>query len=225
MQLSKDQIDQLFAFTKKKMVHWHDLQVEIVDHLAERIEEEMNADSKLGFDAALAKVYAGFGIFGFAKIVQERENKLHTLGKRNFLNKLLQQLSWPTLMRTICIFLVVYLATTSLSQIQYGYTAAAALVISVVALLYRDKVLYKVKKKLVMLYNPFDFISIIFFQLELNIIFHFLFDQGEIASQPIKYPLLIAIVSSVCIYAFIAQYLIKNELKNEAKKLYPEAFA
>lgn len=225
MQLSKDQIDQLFAFTKKKMVHWHDLQVEIVDHLAERIEEEMNADSKLGFDAALAKVYAGFGIFGFAKIVQERENKLHTLGKRNFLNKLLQQLSWPTLMRTICIFLVVYLATTSLSQIQYGYTAAAALVISVVALLYRDKVLYKVKKKLVMLYNPFDFISIIFFQLELNIIFHFLFDQGEIASQPIKYPLVIAIVSSVCIYAFIAQYLIKNELKNEAKKLYPEAFA
>ena len=58
MQLSKDQIDQLFAFTKKKMVHWHDLQVEIVDHLAERIEEEMNADSKLGFDDALAKVYA-----------------------------------------------------------------------------------------------------------------------------------------------------------------------
>ena len=73
MQLSKEQIDHLFAFTKRKMVHWYDLQVEIVDHLAERMEEEMNADSKLGFDAALAKVYAGFGIFGFAKIVQQRE--------------------------------------------------------------------------------------------------------------------------------------------------------
>ena len=225
MQLSKDQIDQLFAFTKKKMVHWHDLQVEIVDHLAERMEEEMIADTKLSFDAALAKVYAGFGIFGFAKIVQERENSLYSLGKRNFSKKMLQQLSWPTFLRTFCIFLILYLATTSLSQIQFGYTAAAALVIGAVALLYRDKVLFKAKKKLVMLYNPFDFISAIFFQLELNIIFYFLFDQRGIASQPIKYPLVIAIVSSVCIYAFIAQYLIKNELKNEAKKLYPEAFA
>ncbi len=88
MQLSKDQIDQLFAFTKRKMVHWYDLQVELVDHLAERIEEEMNADPKLSFDAALAKVYAGFGIFGFAKIVQERSKSLYDLGKRNFSKKM-----------------------------------------------------------------------------------------------------------------------------------------
>ena len=137
----------------------------------------------------------------------------------------MQQLSWPTLIRTICIFLVAYLATTSLSQIQFGYTAAIALVIGAVALLYRDKVLYKAKKKLVMLYNPFDFISAILFQFAFQIILNFLFDSSEFTHNPIKYPLVIAIISSLCIYAFMAQYLIKNELKNEAKKLYPEAFA
>ena len=42
MTLTHKQIDQLFAFTKKKMVRYYDLQVELVDHLAARIEEEMD---------------------------------------------------------------------------------------------------------------------------------------------------------------------------------------
>ena len=65
MQLSSKEIDLLFEFTKKKLVHWYDLQVELVDHLAARIEEEMQADQKLSFEQALEKVYKGFGLFGF----------------------------------------------------------------------------------------------------------------------------------------------------------------
>ncbi len=118
-----------------------------------------------------------------------------------------------------------YVAATSLNRIQFGSLAAAAMVIGAVALLYRDRMLYRSKKKLMMLYNPFDFISCIFFQVELNIVFRFLFDRSEISSQSLNYPLVIAIASSLCIYAFIAQYLIKSELREEAKKLYPEAFA
>ena len=56
MKLSKDEIEKLFAFTKRKLVHWYDLQVEIVDHLAERIEEEMTLDEINSLNNELPKI-------------------------------------------------------------------------------------------------------------------------------------------------------------------------
>jgi hypothetical protein len=44
MTLNQEQIEALFRFCEKKSVRYYDLQVELVDHLAERIEEEMKAD-------------------------------------------------------------------------------------------------------------------------------------------------------------------------------------
>lgn len=76
MQLTDQQIQELFRFCEKKYVRYYDLQVELVDHLAERIEEEMGLDPLLSFEAALQKVYKGFGLFGFAHIVREKENAL-----------------------------------------------------------------------------------------------------------------------------------------------------
>ena len=76
MTLSNEQIQQLFLFTEKKFVRWYDLQVELVDHLANKIEAEMEANSTLSFERALGNVYAGFGIFGFAQIVREKEDSL-----------------------------------------------------------------------------------------------------------------------------------------------------
>lgn len=38
MQLTKEQIQSLFTFTKQHFVEWYDLQCELVDHLANDIE-------------------------------------------------------------------------------------------------------------------------------------------------------------------------------------------
>ena len=72
MALDQQHIEELFAFTRKEYVHWYDLQVELVDHLASGIEEEMAADPRLDFQRALEKVYGRFGIFGFSEIVKEK---------------------------------------------------------------------------------------------------------------------------------------------------------
>ena len=82
MTLTKEQIAALFIFTEKKMVRWYDLQTELVDHLATAIERKMSENSKCSFEDALAYVYAGFGIFGFAKIVQMKEVQLRKENKR-----------------------------------------------------------------------------------------------------------------------------------------------
>ena len=104
--LSEVEIDKLFQFTEKKMVHWYDLQIEIVDHLAASIEDEMSDDSNLTFDLALEKVYKGFGIFGFAKIVQERQIQLAKMAKNKWWKEFLNLFKWPNAL--LCRMLVKY---------------------------------------------------------------------------------------------------------------------
>ena len=103
MSLSKEQIHHLFLFTEKKFVRWYDLQVELVDHLANKIEAEMEADKTLSFERALGNVYAGFGIFGFSKIVREKEEALRKANNRLLLKEIAYQFNWPNVIRSFTI--------------------------------------------------------------------------------------------------------------------------
>ena len=51
-----------------------DVQYEILDHVACKIEELMAQDSKLSLEAAFAKVHASFGIFGFSSLEESYLN-------------------------------------------------------------------------------------------------------------------------------------------------------
>lgn len=76
--LTPDQIQAIFDFTSKKYIKYYDVQLELVDHIANKIEELQVGDPKLSFDQALQQVYKSFGIFGFTKV---QENKMHQLQK------------------------------------------------------------------------------------------------------------------------------------------------
>src|SRR5690242_5049065 len=80
MQLSDDQIQYLFKFTEKKSVRWYDLQIELVDHLASRIEE---------------KVYKEFGLFGFSKIIQAKQAELQRGVRKIWWREVRGFFSWP----------------------------------------------------------------------------------------------------------------------------------
>ena len=108
MTLSKEQIEQLFIFTQKKFVHWYDLQVELVDHLANKIEAEMAANKALSFERALGNVYASFGIFGFAKIVSEKQEALRKANNKLLWNAIKAEFWWPNLIRSAAILIIVY---------------------------------------------------------------------------------------------------------------------
>jgi len=82
MKLSKEQIEELFTFTHKKGVRWYDLQCELVDHLALQIEAEISKDPHLSFEEAVKIIYKRFGIFGFSKIVQEKEAQVRKQGNK-----------------------------------------------------------------------------------------------------------------------------------------------
>ena len=60
MTLSKEQIENLYAFTRKHFVEYYDLQTELVDHMANDIEVILEKDSSLNFEQAREKAFKKF---------------------------------------------------------------------------------------------------------------------------------------------------------------------
>lgn len=69
-ELTPTQIDALYAFVERKNVKFYDLQIELVDHLASRMEQKWVEKPTLSFEEALSSVYAEFGTKSFNEFVQ-----------------------------------------------------------------------------------------------------------------------------------------------------------
>jgi hypothetical protein len=78
MKLTTEQIDQLYTFTRQHYVEWYDLQSELVDHLANAIESELQENPKSTFDEVLNMEFQKFGVFGFMGVVEEKQKFLGT---------------------------------------------------------------------------------------------------------------------------------------------------
>jgi len=76
MELSIEQIERLYRFTREHYVEWYDLQTELVDHLAFSIEEQWAKNPKLPFEEALQVEFKKFGVFGFMDVVEKRQTAL-----------------------------------------------------------------------------------------------------------------------------------------------------
>lgn len=76
MKLTPEQIERLYQFTRQHFVEWYDLQTELVDHLANAIEEQWQENPKLDFEEVLQKEFKKFGVFGFMDVVEKRQASL-----------------------------------------------------------------------------------------------------------------------------------------------------
>lgn len=72
MKLTEQHIDQLYTFTRKHFVDYYDLQTELVDHLAQGIEQNWEKNATISFDDALSAEFKKFGVFGFSDVVEQR---------------------------------------------------------------------------------------------------------------------------------------------------------
>ncbi|WP_247232536.1 hypothetical protein [Telluribacter sp. SYSU D00476] len=96
--LTDAQIDALYSFVKKKNVDYYDLQLELVDHLASEVEQQMAAEPSVSFEAALQKVYARFGIFGFTEVLEQKHRALVRRDARVWWNQLKALFRLPLLL-------------------------------------------------------------------------------------------------------------------------------
>lgn len=96
--LTTDQIKSLFQFCEKHFVKYYDVQVELVDHLANAIELEIAKDPKISFERALEKVHDSFGIMGFAPLVAAKEKMAEKQSRKLFLRLFMDQFKWPKIL-------------------------------------------------------------------------------------------------------------------------------
>ncbi len=237
MTLSKEQIEQLFTFTKKKFVHWYDLQVELVDHLANKIEAEMEGDAGLTFERALSNVYASFGIFGFAKIVSERQEALRKANNKLLLKEIVEQFTWPNLVRSLAVLAAIFtiafevniktvaVLTLAIYFLDIAFIGRNSLIKFRLLTLKKSKTKTARKKNLLILQNlpAFSFAGIIYLQFMLMRYFKVLFVDNENFSAGFKIYFSILLFLGILINGSAKK--VSQGILNKAKQLYPEAFA
>src|SRR5690606_5256014 len=108
--LTQEQIQQLFDFTRQHFVEHYDVQVELVDHLANAIEAQWSENPDISFDDALQTEFKKFGIFGFSSLVEQKQSELYTHYLKMMWKEMVQFVSIPKIILTIGLYFVVFTA-------------------------------------------------------------------------------------------------------------------
>ncbi|WP_264520058.1 hypothetical protein [Flavobacterium sp. N1994] len=116
MKLSAEQIEKLYDFTRLHYVEYYDLQSELVDHLANAIEEQWIVNPKLSFEEALRVEFKKFGVFGFMEVVEKRQAALNKKYNKMVLRELKTFFSIPKIMATFSGIGLVYYVVKSFQE-------------------------------------------------------------------------------------------------------------
>lgn len=226
MKLTTQQIDQLYTFTRKHYVEWYDLQSELVDHLANAIENEWQENPNLTFDEALNKEFDKFGVFGFMNVVEE---------KQKFLGKKYRKLIWkyykdyfrlPKVILTIALICGVYIFVSFFESPETVFMAAfiSMLIVSFVLFLKTKKELKQKDKQTGKKWLFEDYekgsATIPLTTLMLNS-FIFLFNKIELWQM--EYSIIASsILVFIALYLFIQLKIIPKKISEELTKTYAE---
>ncbi len=104
MKLTKGQIQELYKFTEKHFVEWYDVQTELVDHLANGIEEQWQNNEALPFDEALKNEFKKFGIMGFSEVVEQKTNALNKYYRKQVWKHFIDYFKLPKIIFTLAVF-------------------------------------------------------------------------------------------------------------------------
>lgn len=107
-QLTTQQINAIFTFTKKHLVEHYDVQVELVDHLANAIEAQWVENPNISFEDALQKEYKNFGVFGFSGLVDQKKAALQNHYWKIIKKEFVSFFSIPKILLSVVLFYIVF---------------------------------------------------------------------------------------------------------------------
>jgi len=107
MKLTLEQIQQLYKFTRQHYVEYYDVQTELVDHLANDIEQIWQEQPNLSFEQARDISFKKFGVFGFMDVVGARAKALNKKYWKLVWEIFKQFFNIPQIVISITIFLAI----------------------------------------------------------------------------------------------------------------------
>ena len=76
-EISKENIEQLYKFTRQHFVEHYDVQTELVDHLANDLEQIWEENPNISFEKARDISFKKFGVFGFMDVVEQKQKAMN----------------------------------------------------------------------------------------------------------------------------------------------------
>ena len=105
MKLTETHIKELYKFTRQHYVYFYDVQTELVDHLANDIENIWIEKPNLSFEQARDISFKKFGIFGFMDVIESRQKAMNKRYSKILWRFFKEWFTLPKLLTTISIFL------------------------------------------------------------------------------------------------------------------------
>ena len=113
MKINQEQIEDLYAFTRKHFVEWYDLQTELVDHLANDVETIWKEHPNLSYKEARDKAFKKFGVFGFMDVIKQRQKAMSKTYTKHLFSELKKWFKIPQIFATISFFLIFLISFSS----------------------------------------------------------------------------------------------------------------
>lgn len=145
--LTTEQVDQLFIFCRKRNVEYYDVQVELVDHLANAIEDKMAAQPTISFEEALKQVYKSFGSAGFAPLVKEKQKAARKYNNKVLWRLFKEQWRWPKFFVGSTIFAILYMVLQWENEAAVRILVISGVVIVTIAMMISGISLRRLQRK------------------------------------------------------------------------------
>jgi hypothetical protein len=145
MKLTSQQIQQLYKFTRQHYVEHFDVQTELVDHLANDIEQVWQIQPNHTFEQARDVSFKKFGVFGFMDVVEARTASLNKKYWKLVYEIFVTFFKLPQLLSILALFSVIYTSFSILSNHTWIYWFIGFGIFGV--LIIRSFQLHKIKKR------------------------------------------------------------------------------
>lgn len=220
-QLTTEQIDALFAFTKKHLVEHYDVQVELVDHLANAIEAQWKVNPNISFEDALQKEYKNFGVFGFSGLVEQKQVALQNHYWKIIKKEIISFFSIPKIIFSVTLFYVLfqYFSNQNKWLLANDYIIYIALIATTIFMFFFLKNQIKTEKKW-LIQNAAHYL----FSLPITLIVYFRFGfTSEVAHPSLAKIIFNSISTEIYVLFLIILYtkiapLLKEEIKQTEER-------
>ncbi len=229
MKLTDQQITQLYTFTRQHFVEWYDLQTELVDHLANDIEDIWEKEPNLSFDQAKNKAFKKFGVFGFQDVIKDKSN---TVSKRY--RKLLWQIfkdyfKPPKIIITLLITIIIF-SFLNLTAYKTAILITAFWIIFIIPIVFGFRYKSELNKRfketgkkwmIDEVIKQSGFLFLISIQIPIQLL-RYINPEDTLKLNSIELLIASFFLSLFILFVYILTTVIPQKLKEEMSKLYPE---
>ena len=225
MKLTQSHIKELYKFTRKHYVEHYDVQSELVDHLANDIEEIWVENSKLSFEQARDKSFKKFGVFGFMNVVEAKQKQLSKRYTKILWKFMKEWFSIPKIIITLLIFTFFY--TLLDFKINENIFLSIMLFLAIIDVILAQNLLKKSKKRFKekerkymleeMIFRTGSFNSIIIFS---N--FFQLSTFSDSFTSVLGKSIFAGLLTLAIIYSYVSLIIIPQKAEDLLEETYPE---